>query len=184
MIRLISERCPLKMLCNIVRISSAILLAVFVLSRPTFSATGRRDRLRDHLTHNLLGNNAVEAKTDEEKKQPTVAILLFDGVQIIDYSGPWEVFGQAGFKVHTVAEKPGSVTTAFGQRVIADYTFDNSPRGDILLLPGGGGVRKAVDNRHLIKWIQDSAKDANHVMSVCTGAFLLAKAGLLDGLAA
>ena len=64
------------MLCNIMRIPFAILLAVFVLSLPTFSATGRRARFRDHLTHNLVANNAVEAKTDEEKKQPTVAILL------------------------------------------------------------------------------------------------------------
>ena len=141
-------------------------------------------RYPQHLTYNRDGNNAGAAQTQTEKKPPTVAILLFDGVQIIDYSGPWEVFGQAGFKVHTVAEKPEPVTTAFGQRVIADYTFDNSPKVDILLLPGGGGTRKAVDNPRLIKWIQDKAKDANYVMSVCTGAFLLAKAGLLDGLTA
>lgn len=120
----------------------------------------------------------------EASKAISVAILLFDGVQIIDYSGPWEVFGQAGFKVHTVAEKREPVTTAFGQRVTADYIFENSPAADILLIPGGGGTRKAVDDPRLIKWIQDNARDANHVMSVCTGAFLLAKAGLLDGLTA
>lgn len=120
----------------------------------------------------------------KEGKRVTAVIVLFDGVQIIDYSGPWEVFGQAGFEVHSVAEKLDPVTTAFGQKVIPDYAFDNSPKADILLVPGGGGVRKAVDNPRLIKWIQDNAKDANHVMSVCTGALLLARAGLLDGLTA
>jgi putative intracellular protease/amidase len=127
---------------------------------------------------------SLAAKPQTENKPPTVGIVLFNGVQIIDYSGPWEVFGQAGFRVHTVAETLEPVTTAFGQKVIADYSFDNSPKLDILLIPGGGGTRREVNNPHLIKWIQDNAKDANYVMSVCTGAFLLAKAGLLDGLTA
>lgn len=126
----------------------------------------------------------LAAKTQTEKPPQTVGILLFNGVQIIDYSGPWEVFGQAGFTVHTVAQTLEPVTTAFGQKVIADYSFDTSPKLDILLIPGGGGTRKEVNNPHLIKWIQDNAKDAHYVMSVCTGAFLLAKAGLLDGLTA
>lgn len=183
------EKGDINMLRNVKLIPPVILLALFVSSLPVVLAARR---LSDHntcdypphLTYNRDGNNAGAAQTQTAKKPPTVAILLFDGVQIIDYSGPWEVFGQAGFKVHTVAEKLEPVTTAFGQKVIADYTFDNSPKVDILLLPGGGGVRKAVDNPHLIKWIQDKAKDANYVMSVCTGAFLLAKAGLLDGLTA
>src|SRR5262245_12817645 len=111
---------------------------------------------------------------------PTVAILLFNCVEIIDYAGPWEVFGSAGFQVHTVAERIEPLTLVFGQKLIADYSFENSPRADILLVPGGG-VSHAMINPALIRWIQASAKEAKHVMSVCTGAFLLAKAGLLDG---
>jgi len=111
---------------------------------------------------------------------PTVAILLFNGVEIIDYAGPWEVFGAAGFQVHTVAERIEPLTLVFGQKLIADYSFENSPKADILLVPGGG-VSRAMDNPALIRWIQASAKQARHVMSVCTGAFLLGKAGLLDG---
>ena len=111
---------------------------------------------------------------------PTVAILLFNGVEIIDYAGPWEVFGAAGFQVHTIAERIEPLTLVFGQKLIADYTFENSPKADILLVPGGG-VSRAMDNPALIRWIQASAKQARHVMSVCTGAFLLGKAGLLDG---
>ena len=128
------------------------------------------------------GMTLVE-RTEANSKPVTVSILLFDGVEIIDYSGPWEVFGQAGFEVHTVAEKSEAVTTSFGQRVLAEYTFDNSPKTDVLLVPGGG-VGNALNNPRLIKWVQSRAQDAGHVMSVCTGAFILAKAGLLDGLTA
>ncbi|HKF56068.1 MAG TPA: DJ-1/PfpI family protein, partial [Blastocatellia bacterium] len=97
--------------------------------------------------------------------------------------GPWEVFGEAGFKVFTVADSVAPITTVFGQKVTPDFSFENSPRADILLVPGGG-VGKASNNPKLIKWIQDNAKESTYVMSVCTGAFLLAKAGLLDGLTA
>ncbi len=133
---------------------------------------------------------STEARTrpnpidEKEDRQVTVAIVLFDGVQIIDYSGPWEVFGQAGFKVFTVADKTEPLTTRFDQKVTPDYTFDNSPDADIILLPGGRGTTKAAENPRAIRWIQDKAKNARYVMSVCTGAFLLARTGLLDGLSA
>ena len=112
---------------------------------------------------------------------PKVAILVFDGAELIDFAGPWEVFGTAGFLVHTVAETPEPLTVVFGQKMIPDYTFDNAPKADVLLVPGGGGVPFGK-NEKLIRWIQDKSKNVSHVMSVCTGAFLLAKAGLLDGL--
>lgn len=115
-----------------------------------------------------------------EGSPPTVAILLFNGAEIIDFAGPWEVFGTAGFLAHTVAEKLEPLTMVFGQKVMPDYTFENSPKADILLVPGGG-VSRAIANPRLIRWIQAKAKDVSHVMSVCTGAFLLAKAGLLAG---
>jgi len=114
---------------------------------------------------------------------PTVAILMFDHAEIIDFAGPWEVFGGAGYKVFTVAEKTEPVNCVYGQRVTADYTFDNSPRADILLVPGGG-VGNAVNDPKLIGWVQNNAQQAKYVMSVCTGAFILAQAGLLDGLTA
>jgi len=119
----------------------------------------------------------------EADKSPSVAILLFDHVEIIDFAGPWEVFGGAGYKVFTVAEKTAPVNCVYGQRVVADYTLEDSPRSDVLLVPGGG-VRDAVNNPKLIKWVQEKAKNSTYVMSVCTGAFILAKAGLLDGLTA
>ena len=112
-----------------------------------------------------------------------VAIFIFDGVQIIDYTGPYEVFGQAGFEVFTVAEKADAVTTAMGMSVNPRHTFANHPAPNILVIPGGG-VPRHQDNPHVIKWIQDNAKQAEIVLSVCNGAYFLAKAGLLDGLEA
>lgn len=87
-----------------------------------------------------------------EEKKPTVAILLFDHAEIIDFAGPWEVFGGAGYKVFTVAEKTDTINAVFGQRINADYTFENSPRADVLLVPGGG-VRDPTNDPRLIKWV-------------------------------
>jgi CubicO group peptidase (beta-lactamase class C family)/putative intracellular protease/amidase len=115
------------------------------------------------------------------KKPVTVLVLLFNGVQIIDYSGPWEVFGQARFSVHSVAARRDPIKTTFGQRVVPEYTLEDSPQADILVVPGGAVSDQILSNKRVIQWIQATAKDANYVMSVCTGAFLLAKAGLLDG---
>jgi putative intracellular protease/amidase len=125
------------------------------------------------------------SQTAGDKPKLNVAILIFDGVQIIDYTGPYEVLGSWGRRnVYTVAEKPDAITTNMGMRVIPNYTFDNQPRPDIMVIPGGGGVKAQLENQKAINWIQDNAKQARYVMSVCNGAFLLSKAGLLDGLEA
>src|SRR5947207_4007312 len=128
------------------------------------------------------GMTLVE-KVDNREKRISVAVLLFDGAEVIDYSGPWEVFGEAGFKVYGVAEKREPIHATFGQKIMPDYTFADSPAADILLVPGGG-VSQALENPQLIKWVQTNAQASTHVMSVCTGAFILSKAGLLDGLSA
>lgn len=88
---------------------------------------------------------------------------------------PWEVFGTAGFLVHTVAEKADPLTAVFGEKIIPDYTFDNSPKADIVLVPGGGVWSGAINNPKVIRWLQAQANEVSHVMSV------LEKAGLLAG---
>ena len=118
-----------------------------------------------------------------------VAVLIFPGVQIIDYTGPWEVLGHAtvdgqrAFRIYSVAAKPGPITTSMGMSVNPTYTFADAPRPDVLVLPGGG-VDPHLENAELIAWIRASAKGAEVVLSVCNGAFFLARAGLLDGLEA
>jgi putative intracellular protease/amidase len=109
------------------------------------------------------------------------AILIFDGVQIIDYTGPYEVFGQAGFDTFTVAEKPEPITTSMGMIVTPNYTLDDGPQPDVLIIPGGH-IDDALNSPKVIRWIQEKEKGARHVLSVCNGAFILARTGLLDGL--
>lgn len=138
----------------------------------------------------ILSCAAQAADPERPKAAPrNLAILLFEGVQIIDYTGPYEVFGQArtpdgpAFEIYTVAEKPGPITTAMGMSVNPRYTFADAPKPDVLVLPGGD-VNAHFDNPAVMRWIKDSSKDAEVVLSVCNGAFFLAKAGLLDGLEA
>ena len=146
------------------------------------------------LVGSILSQTAM-AQADKAAQRPqrrqsaerNLAILLFDRVQIIDYTGPYETFGRTFKKdgseinIYTVAEKAGAITTAMGMSVNPTYSFENAPQPDILLIPGGNGVWKQLDNPVVVKWIQDKAKNAEVVMSVCNGAFFLAKAGLLDG---
>ncbi|MBL7813833.1 MAG: DJ-1/PfpI family protein [Saprospiraceae bacterium] len=121
-------------------------------------------------------------KTPLEENQfatnKTVAILLFKGVEIIDFTGPYEVFGAAGMNVVTVAEYDTLITTFMGMKVKPDYTFDNLPKVDIVVLPGGGVNR---NNQRIKEWLLKIDKTTEYTMSVCNGAFYLAAAGLLDG---
>ncbi|HEX8922649.1 MAG TPA: DJ-1/PfpI family protein, partial [Pyrinomonadaceae bacterium] len=144
---------------------------------------------------NLSETACAQANKAAPSARPAVAernlaILLFDGVQIIDYTGPYETFGHAfkkdggAINIYTVAEKAGPITTAMGMSVNPTYSFENAPQPDILVLPGGGGVWKQLEAPGVISWVQDKAQKAEVVLSVCNGAFFLAKAGLLDGLEA
>ena len=134
----------------------------------------------------------------------TVAILLFDAIEVLDFAGPFEVFGVAGrssqqtrfseppFTVFTVAEHT-PVIARNGLSINPSYRLDNHPKADIIIVPGGGGVhadgtpfgsRLEMNNPVLLNWVRQSAESAELVLSVCTGSFILGKAGLLDGLAA
>jgi len=123
---------------------------------------------------------ACRMKLIKKSEIQRVAILLFPGVQIIDYTAPWEVFGQAGFEVFTVAKEVKPITTAMGMSVTPRYSFADSPVPTILMVPGGGGVRGVTADAVSIEWVGKTAGKATHVLSVCNGAFILAKAGLLD----
>ena len=125
----------------------------------------------------------------------SVAILLFDHVEVLDFAGPFEVFSVAGrrevgepFEVFTVAEK--SLVSARNKLMVSPtYTFETCPPCDLFLIPGGGGFypdgtpfgsRKEMNNPVMLDWIRQRAETAEHVLSVCTGALILARAGLLE----
>src|SRR5215212_4340488 len=100
--------------------------------------------------------SGVESRAQAAKQEKqNVAILIFDGVQIIDYTGPYEVLGGMGKRnVYTVAEKADAVTTNMGMRVVPNYTFANQPKPDIIIIPGGG-VNAHLENQKVIGWIRE-----------------------------
>ncbi len=120
-----------------------------------------------------------------------IAILIFDEVEVLDFCGPFEVFSVTGkreglspFNVFTVAETDRPVIARNGLSVNPAYTVSDCPDPHILIVPGGYGTRREMENEALLAWIGRRAVAAELVLSVCTGALLLAKAGLLDGLSA
>jgi putative intracellular protease/amidase len=131
----------------------------------------------------LLCGPALAAHAPHTKPDVRVAIVLFDGVQIIDFAGPYEVFGNAGFGVTTLSHDGKPVTTAMGLRVTPDAAFANAPPFDVLLVPGGD-VQDAERDPQVLSFVRKHAASSRQVLSVCTGAFILAGAGLLDGLEA
>jgi putative intracellular protease/amidase len=122
----------------------------------------------------------VEKGSDTRLK---VGILVFDGVQVIDFSAPYEVFGEAGFHVFTVSETGAPLTTVMNLKVTPAFSFANCPRPDVVLVPGGN-VGQMRNNSMVLDWIRGRAAEASYVMSVCNGALTLAATGLLDGLIA
>lgn len=126
-------------------------------------------------------------------ERKTVGILIFPFVEVLDFCGPYEVFmitrlGEEGrltepppFDVYLVAESKEPVAATGGLTVIPSCTIDDCPPLDILVVPGGAGTRIEIDNRRVIGWIIERAKEVETLTSVCTGSMLLGKAGLLDG---
>lgn len=116
----------------------------------------------------------------------TLGVLLFEGFELLDVFGPCEAYGirdlDGAFRIAMVAEKAGPLASAQGPQAVADFGFDDCPRLDLILVPGGIGTRPEVDNATLISWLRARAAEIELVTSVCTGAALLARAGLLDGL--
>jgi transcriptional regulator GlxA family with amidase domain len=126
----------------------------------------------------------------------TVGILIFDDVEVLDFAGPFEVFSRtrlvagvdsrrsddgAPFDTFTVARTRDVVTAIGGLKVIPHYSWADAPAIDILVVPGGFGTRALLNDEPTLAWIREKAARASQVTSVCTGALLLAKVGLLSG---
>ena len=126
-----------------------------------------------------------------DRKQ--VGILVFKDVEVLDFCGPFEVFSAtrleddkrreepSPFNVFLVAEKKGPVVASGGLKVLPDYDFQDCPEVNILVVPGGWGSRREMNNARLLKWIIDRSRQLEILASVCTGALILGRAGLLEG---
>jgi transcriptional regulator GlxA family with amidase domain len=122
-----------------------------------------------------------------------VGIVVFEEIEVLDFCGPFEVFAAtrldearrrqepSPFEVWLVAEHHAPIVTAGGMKVIPDYSFAGCPRLDILVVPGGWGTRRELNNPAMLEWLRLRAPEVETLASVCTGAMLLGAAGLLDG---
>ena len=116
-----------------------------------------------------------------------VGIVIFPEVEELDFVGPWEILGM--WSAHAegpaqrllVAQSAAPVTCAKGLIVVPNVTFAQCPPLDVLIVPGGQGTRWEVENESIISFISEQAKHCRAVLSVCTGSFLLHRAGLLKG---
>ncbi len=150
----------------------ALLLSILAMTGPAPTA---EDDSRKH----------PSTATKPEAARKTVAILVFDGVELMDFAGPAEVFIVAdegkSFRVVTVAESTEPLKTMGGITITPGFSFDQAPKADVLVVPGGNMAAVGKAGR---EWLKKAAGEAEITMSVCFGAMLLARAGLLEGIEA
>ena len=117
-----------------------------------------------------------------------IGIYIYNQAEVLDFSGPFEVFstakrlGAEDLNVFLISENAGPVIARGGFKVLADYSLNNHPEIDLLMVVGGVHTDE-MNKRNVLDWLASVSGSASQVASVCTGAFLLAKAGLLEGLA-
>jgi transcriptional regulator GlxA family with amidase domain len=121
----------------------------------------------------------------------SVGIYIFDEVEVLDFTGPFEVFSVAGrpsgealLNVFTVAQEQRPIMARNQLSVNPGYSFLDCPPVDLLVVPGGRGTRKEMHKPEVLEWIRQKSSSANLVLSVCSGSLILGKAGLLDGMCA
>jgi len=159
------------------------LLALGVLALSALFATGAPVK-----TDSRSKSIGVTAETGSlkppDKGQIPVAFLISDGAVVIDFCGPWEVFQdvmipgreEMPFRLYTVAETKKPIRTSGGMQIVPDYTIQNAPPPKVIVIPAQSQPSPAI-----LEWIRKSSQTTDVTMSVCTGAFVLAKTGLLNG---
>ncbi|MCB0643051.1 MAG: DJ-1/PfpI family protein [Phaeodactylibacter sp.] len=145
-----------------------------------FEAMGVCPSCNMPLRPTLIG---IDLKT-RSVERPKVGIFLFNGADIMDVTGPLSVFEHAHFTIATFAQQATPVRIGRNIELQPEFTFENLPQMDVLVFPGGGMAETDPGNPEILQFIQ-SRKDSTEVLfSVCSGAFFLGEAGLLDGQAA
>lgn len=117
-----------------------------------------------------------------------VGILIFDEAEVLDFAGPFEVFSVTSelnnfepFDVFTVSETLGPISAVNGLSVNPKYDFNNCPEIDILIIAGGNGTRELIKNQNVLDWVYGVYPKSEFTLSICSGARVLGKLGLLDG---
>jgi transcriptional regulator GlxA family with amidase domain len=145
------------------------------------------------LLNGLVPTTLVRADDDKRPQERSasprrnVAIVIYNQMELLDFAGPAEVFAAAdggrAFKVYTVAESDRPIKSQGFVTITPQFTIANCPRPDILVIPGGNSTLVSSSQK-MLDWVNDVSRSSERVLSVCTGAFVLARAGLLDGLEA
>jgi putative intracellular protease/amidase/YHS domain-containing protein len=141
-----------------------------------FGSEDCRDQFRQDPAKFAVAEKAEKAGGGRRK----VGILVFNKMELLDFAGPAEVFAGAGYDVFTVAATKESVPSMGLVNLTPQFTFEDCPRPDIIVIPGGD-TRALVNDKRVIDWLKQAQPGAEITMSVCTGAFVLGKAGLLEG---
>lgn len=120
-----------------------------------------------------------------------IAIYIYNDVEVLDFTGPYEVFNAANnvlkekmFDMFLVAESTDVVFASSGLKIVPHSSINNSPQSDILIIPGGEGRRIQMNHPIVLDWVKSQFIDLKYLLSVCTGSFIIGKAGLLKGLKA
>jgi putative intracellular protease/amidase/Tfp pilus assembly protein PilF len=116
----------------------------------------------------------------QQKEKYTVAIFLYNGVELLDFAGPGEVFSASGFRVYTLSVDGNEILSQGFVTVNPQYSVDNAPKPDVVVFPGGGADAPSKDPR-VMEWLKSNVATGTMAMSVCTGAAILARAGMLEG---
>ena len=161
----------------------ALLLVLGVLALRALFATAAPSTTGDRSNSNEVATATTSLKPPDKGQIP-VAFLISDGAVVIDFCGPWEVFQdvmipgsrEMPFRLYTVAETKKPIRTSGGMQIVPDYTIQNAPPPKVIVIPAQSEPSPAV-----LEWIRNASKTTDVTMSVCTGAFVLAKTGLLNG---
>ena len=159
------------------------LLALGVLALSALFATGAPVKTDNHSKPVEVTAETGSLKPPDKGQIP-VAFLISDGAVVIDFCGPWEVFQdvmipgreEMPFRLYTVAETKKPIRTSGGMQIVPDYTIEDAPPPKVIVIPAQSSRSPA-----LLEWLKKSSETTDVTMSVCTGAFVLAKTGLLNG---
>jgi putative intracellular protease/amidase/YHS domain-containing protein len=160
------------------------LLALGLLALTAVFAIAASGKTTDRSNPNEVRAETTTSLKPPDKGQISIAFLISDGAVVIDFCGPWEVFQdvmipgreEMPFRLYTVAETKKTIRTSGGMQIVPDYTIENAPPPKVIVIPAQSAPSPAV-----LEWIRKSSKTTDVTMSVCTGAFVLAKTGLLNG---
>ncbi|MHA4811064.1 DJ-1/PfpI family protein [Flavitalea flava] len=131
----------------------------------------------------LIKKSMEEFRKEQNVKPVSVCFYIQDGIDLLDFAGPMEIFSTAGFKVFTVSKTKNNIHTQNSLSVTPEFSLQEAPEADVLVI-SGGNVSPTMNDTEVIKWIQKRQKSSQYILSVCTGAFILGKASILDGLSA